>query len=102
MTRDSGSRWGARTRRTLVLLWTALFLCSLALQPVQLAAPAPALAAHDEGIFELDGNADRLRQRRARTGRTGPRVRSICSSSDGDSEAPINDNTYFTGGGSKD
>ena len=35
----------ARTRRSLTLLWTALFICSLALQYVQLAAPAPTLAA---------------------------------------------------------
>ncbi len=46
-----------RTRRGLTLLWTALFLCSLALQCVQLAAPTAALAVHDEGVFELDGNA---------------------------------------------
>ena len=47
----------ARTRRSLTALWVALFLCSLALQYAQLAAPRPALAAHNEGIFELDGNA---------------------------------------------
>ena len=35
---------GARTRRSLVLLWTALFICSLALQYVQLATPTPVLA----------------------------------------------------------
>lgn len=51
----------ARTRRSLTLLWTALFLFSLALQSVQLAAPAAALAA--SGLkaqtiqgFEVDGN----------------------------------------------
>ena len=48
----------ARTRRTLVLLWAALFLCSLALQSVQLAAPSSVLATPPGGgAFELDGNA---------------------------------------------
>jgi uncharacterized repeat protein (TIGR01451 family) len=47
----------ARTRRSLVLLWTALFLCSLAMQSVQLAAPSAVLAVHDEGLFEMDGDA---------------------------------------------
>lgn len=46
----------ARTRRSLTLLWTVLFLCSLAMQYVQLAVPAPVLAVHDEQ-FQLDGNA---------------------------------------------
>ena len=41
----------ARTRKSLTLLWTALFLFSLALQSVQLATPAPALAAHLEDLF---------------------------------------------------
>jgi uncharacterized repeat protein (TIGR01451 family)/fimbrial isopeptide formation D2 family protein len=40
---------GARTRRSLVFVWTALFVLSLALQYVQLAAPAAALAADDPG-----------------------------------------------------
>ncbi len=38
-------------------MWTALFLFSLALQSVQLAAPQAALAVHNEGLFEMDGNA---------------------------------------------
>ena len=58
MSRGLWFAMNARTRRSLTLLWTALFLFSLALQSVQLATPAPALAAHSEGIFELDGNAD--------------------------------------------
>ena len=57
MSRGLWFAMSARTRRSLTLLWTALFLCSLAMQYVQLAVPAPALAAHNEGIFELDGNA---------------------------------------------
>ena len=46
---------GAGTRRGLVLLWTALLLSSMLLQYV--AAAAPVLAVHDDGLFELDGNA---------------------------------------------
>ncbi len=47
----------ARTRRSLTLLWTALFLCSLALQSVQLAAPVVALASPTDGAFQLEGDA---------------------------------------------
>ena len=38
-------------------MWTALFLFSLVLQSVQLAAPQAALAVHNDGLFEMDGNA---------------------------------------------
>jgi hypothetical protein len=47
---------GARTRRSLTLTWTALFVLSLLLQYFSFATAAPALAVHDEGLFELDGN----------------------------------------------
>ena len=47
----------ARTRRSLTLLWTALFLCSLVLQSVQLAAPVAALASPTDGVFQLEGDA---------------------------------------------
>jgi hypothetical protein len=50
----------ARTKRNIAFLWTALFLCSLVLQYVSLAAPVAALAA--SGLkagtvqgFEIDG-----------------------------------------------
>ena len=46
----------ARTRRSLTLTWTALFVLSLLLQYFSFAAAAPVLAVHDEGLFELDGN----------------------------------------------
>jgi uncharacterized repeat protein (TIGR01451 family)/fimbrial isopeptide formation D2 family protein len=57
MSRGLWFAMSVRTRRGLVLLWTALFLCSLALQSVQLASPSVALAVHDEGLFEMDGDA---------------------------------------------
>ena len=57
MSRGLWFAMSARTRRGLVLLWTALFLCSLALQSVQLAAPSSVFAVHDEGLFEMDGDA---------------------------------------------
>ena len=48
----------ARTRRTVVLLWTALFLCSIAMQSVQLAVPTPVLATPPgASVFQLEGNA---------------------------------------------
>ena len=46
----------ARTRRSLTLTWTALFVLSLLLQYFSFAMASPALAVHDEGLFELDGN----------------------------------------------
>ena len=47
----------ARTRRSLTLLWTALFLFSLALQSVTLATPAAVSATPTDGVFQLEGNA---------------------------------------------
>src|SRR5689334_14540463 len=47
----------ARTRRGLALSWSALFVCSLILQYFSFALAPAALAVHDEGLFELDGNA---------------------------------------------
>ena len=62
--RSRGTLWAytsARTKRNLAFLWTALFLCSLVLQYVSLAAPVAALAA--SGLkagtvqgFEIDGD----------------------------------------------
>jgi uncharacterized repeat protein (TIGR01451 family)/fimbrial isopeptide formation D2 family protein len=46
----------ARTRRSLTLTWTALFVLSLLLQYFTFATAAPVLAVHDEN-FQLDGNA---------------------------------------------
>jgi uncharacterized repeat protein (TIGR01451 family) len=102
MSRGLWFAMNARTRRSLTLLWTALFLFSLALQSVQLATPAPTLAAHNENIFELDGNAidDPANE-------PDDDWNSVNHSLDNffvgaASEAAAVDNTYFTGGGSKD
>ena len=61
MTRGSWLAIGVRTRKGFTLLWSALFVFSLLLQSVVLAAPAPASAA--SGLladtvsgFEIDGN----------------------------------------------
>ena len=48
---------GAGARKSLVLLWTAVLLCSMLLQSMAFAAPAPALAL-DPDVFELDGNVE--------------------------------------------
>ena len=55
--RGSLTLMDGRTRRSAALLWTAFFVFSLMLQYASAAAPSSALAAHDEGLFELDGNA---------------------------------------------
>ncbi len=47
----------ARTRRFLTVSWSALFVLSLGLQYFAFAAAPSALAVHDDGLFELDGNA---------------------------------------------
>jgi uncharacterized repeat protein (TIGR01451 family) len=47
---------GARTKRSLALSWSALFVLSLLLQYFSFALAPAALAVHDEGLFELDGN----------------------------------------------
>jgi len=49
---------GAGARKSLVLLWTAVLLCSLLLQYAVIATPSAVLAVHDEGLFELDGNVE--------------------------------------------
>jgi uncharacterized repeat protein (TIGR01451 family) len=47
----------ARTRRSLTLLWIALFLCSIGMQYVQMAAPSSVLASPTGSAFQLEGNA---------------------------------------------
>ena len=92
----------ARTRKSLTLLWTALFLFSLALQSVQLATPAPALAAHLENLFELDGNAtdDPANEPDDDWNSTDHSLDHFFAGAS--SEDAAHDNTYFTTGGSKD
>ncbi|HET7471878.1 MAG TPA: hypothetical protein VFJ71_02025 [Candidatus Limnocylindrales bacterium] len=94
-------RVGARTRRALALSWSALFVLSLLLQYASFAAAPAALAAHNEGLFELDGNA--LDQATAgadwQNGAEGSLDQFFAGAN---VEASANDNTYFTTGGSKD
>jgi uncharacterized repeat protein (TIGR01451 family) len=45
-----------RTRRGIALSWAVLFILSLLLQYATFALAPAALAVHDEGLFELDGN----------------------------------------------
>ena len=47
---------GARTRRGMALSWSALFVLSLLLQYFSFALAPAALAVHNDGLFELDGN----------------------------------------------
>jgi uncharacterized repeat protein (TIGR01451 family) len=57
MSRGSLLRMRSRTRTSITLSWVVLFVLSLLLQYAQFAAPKSALAVHDLGLFELDGNA---------------------------------------------
>ena len=102
MSRGLWFAMNARTRRSLTLLWTALFLFSLALQSVQLAAPAPTLAAHNEDIFELDANAvdDPANEPDDDWNSLNHALDTFFAGAA--TETSANDTTYFTGGGSKD
>ncbi|HLO34976.1 MAG TPA: hypothetical protein VK194_02800 [Candidatus Deferrimicrobium sp.] len=90
-----------RTRRGLALSWSALFVLSLLLQYFTFALAPSALAAHLEGIFELDGNA--IDQPAAgadwQNGAEGSADQFFAGAA---TEASANDNSYFTTGGSKD
>ncbi|HEV8546054.1 MAG TPA: hypothetical protein VGQ64_07150 [Candidatus Limnocylindrales bacterium] len=91
----------ARTRRSLTLTWTALFVLSLLLQYFSFAMASPALAVHDEGLFELDGNtandaAVAGDDWDSHPGATGNRFTFIT-----DPLSQVTDQ-IFTGGGSKD
>ena len=96
--RESTYGLGAGTRRGLVLLWSALLLSSMLLQYV--VAAAPVLAVHDEGLFELDGNAT--------DGAAAGDDWNSTNNADatvfipGSTEDAAHDTTYFTSGGSKD
>jgi uncharacterized repeat protein (TIGR01451 family) len=85
----------------LTLTWTALFVLSLLLQYFSFAAAPPALAAHNEGIFELEGNAIDQPAPGA-DWENGPEGASDSFFVGASSEEADVDVTYFTGGGSKD
>ncbi len=57
MSRGLQLRMSTRTRKSITLTWVVLFVMSLLLQYAQFAAPTSALAVHDLGLFELDGDA---------------------------------------------
>ena len=91
----------ARTRRGLALSWSALFVLSLLMQYFSFALASPALAAHNEGIFELDGNATDSAAAGA-DWQNGPEGALDDFFVGAAQETPANDVTYFTTGGSKD
>src|SRR4051794_41080313 len=90
---------GARTRRSLALSWSALFVLSLLLQYFSFAAAPSALAAHGNppGLFELDGNAIDQPATGAdwQNGAEGSADQFFAGA---DTEASANDTTYFTTG----
>src|SRR3972149_2877212 len=58
--KSRGFAWAMsdRARRGLTLSWLVLFLLSILMQYGNLTNPSGVDAAHDVGLFELDGNAD--------------------------------------------
>ena len=101
--RSRGIWWymSARTRKSLTLFWTALFVCSLLLQYANFAAAPPVAAVHDEGLFELDGNA--VDQAAAGDDwQNGTPTAQDSLFIPGSVEKDGADVTYFKGGGSKD
>ena len=95
------STMSAGTRRSLTLAWTVLFVLSLLMQAGALSSPPDALAVHDDGIFELDGNA--LDEATAgddwQNGTPGAAASLFIP---GSVEKDGVDTTYFAQGGSKD
>src|SRR3954470_11707036 len=100
--------WGAlgllspRVRRGVALSWSALFVLSLLLQYFSFALASPVVAVHDEGLFELDGNA----VSEAAPGDDWDKVKAATSSADStkfiaDPVDSATDDT-FTGGSTKD
>ena len=85
----------SRTRRAFALSWSVLFILSLLLQYATFALAPAALAVHDDGAFELDGNA-------LASAAPGDDWNSLGSADTNTfiHEAP--DSTIFTTGGSKD
>jgi uncharacterized repeat protein (TIGR01451 family)/fimbrial isopeptide formation D2 family protein len=91
----------ARTRRSLTLFWTALFVCSLLMQYANFAAAPPVAAVHDEGLFELEGNAiDEATAGDDWQNGTPGAADSLFIPGSVEADGP--DTTYFKGGGSKD
>ncbi len=101
--RSRGIWWymSARTRKSLTLFWTALFVCSLLMQYANFTAAPPVAAVHDEGIFELDGNAvdEATAGDDWQNGTPGALDTLFVP---GSVEKDGADTTYFKGGGSKD
>src|SRR5215212_8156339 len=91
-----------RGRRRLAVSAMILFLLSLLVQYASFAGAPPALAVHDEGIFELDGNAvdqGGLNGDDWEDGTPGAADDLFIPGAD-EAEGP--DDSYFSGGGSKD
>ncbi|MEW6225853.1 MAG: hypothetical protein AB1627_14610, partial [Chloroflexota bacterium] len=93
---------GDGARKSLVLFWSALFVCSLLLQYMTFAAPASVLAVHDDGLFELDGNVEN-------GGAAGDDWNAVFNDNDAAFETVFvndavngNGDKYFDGGSTKD
>jgi uncharacterized repeat protein (TIGR01451 family) len=86
----------------LTLTWTALFVLSLLLQYFSFATASAVLAVHDEGLFELDGNANDSNAVEPDDDWSSTNHALANVFIPGSSENGANDVTYFTGGGSKD
>jgi uncharacterized repeat protein (TIGR01451 family) len=97
----------ARRGRSQVVWLTVLFLLSMLVQYASFSGPAAVMAAHDEGIFELDGNAldendplpDPPEDDDWENGTPGAADTFFVGAA---SEAAANDTTYLQTGNSKD
>ena len=92
----------ARTRRSLTLTWTALFVLSLLLQYFSFAVAAPVLAVHEEHLFELDGNATDSAAVEPDDDWNSTNHALATVFIPGSAEKDGSDVTYYKGGGSKD
>ncbi len=93
---------GAGARKSFVLFWTALFVCSLLLQYVVIAAPV--LAAHDQRLVRARWKRDGRSRDRAGRRLELDRSRACQRSTSGPLtlRTPPTTRRYFTSGGSKD
>ena len=91
-----------KTRKRLALSWSALFILSVLLQYAAFALAPAAMAVHDEGLFELDGNAV---SSAAVPGDDWDKVHAGTSSAEATefiTDAVNSGDDIFTGGSSKD
>src|SRR5690348_13705442 len=97
----AASLQGERSKRRLAVSVAFFFMLSIMLQYTSFSGAQPALASHNVGLFELDGNAADSAAAGA-DWQNGPEGAADSFFAGAASEDPANDTTFFTTGGSKD